>query len=200
MKTGSSPLARGLHEDSGVTVGRPGIIPARAGFTSYFGHCPSGSRDHPRSRGVYRVLGGFPDRTQGSSPLARGLPYLIAAAIESRGIIPARAGFTSTRRSTSTGTTDHPRSRGVYASTVARVAIMHGSSPLARGLPRRQAAENRGVGIIPARAGFTLHLRGTDPPEGDHPRSRGVYARIDSDRRPGDGSSPLARGLRPGPT
>ena len=52
------------------------------------------------------------------------------------------------------------------------------------------------VGIIPARAGFTLvaslnacHFR-------DHPRSRGVYGawKIEHDGQPG--SSPLARGLR----
>ena len=71
------------------------IIPARAGFTVCFCFCLLDSWDHPRSRGVYillalkRTLGG------GSSPLARGLQKLDALARSARGIIPARAGFTS---------------------------------------------------------------------------------------------------------
>ena len=51
------------------------------------------------------------------------------------------------------------------------------------------------LGIIPARAGFTLH----DAPRAyrtrDHPRSRGVYGRSSIFRTAATGSSPLARGL-----
>ena len=52
-RPGSSPLARGLPECGPPGGPKPGIIPARAGFTS-----PSRPRrrlwwDHPRSRGVY---------------------------------------------------------------------------------------------------------------------------------------------------
>ena len=91
-----------------------------------------------------------------------------------------------------------------------------GSSPLARGLLLADTVLQVGLGIIPARAGFTprggqrqlhlgwiiparagftgrLHTLGAAPP--DHPRSRGVYIdqsiAIANDR----GSSPLARGL-----
>ena len=71
-----------------------------------------------------------------------------------------------------------------------------GSSPLARGL-RRRDRDSGGVGrIIPARAGFT---RGPDRPtvaRADHPRSRGVYARPRDPYPASAGSSPLARGLR----
>ena len=71
-----------------------------------------------------------------------------------------------------------------------------GSSPLARGLPRRPGWRVGGVRIIPARAGFTPGLRLGGRRGRDHPRSCGVYAgRLGSPRgRPG--SSPLARGLR----
>ena len=50
---GSSPLARGLRWAWGSRRWRPGIIPARAGFT--WGHQgrTEGGPDHPRSRGVY---------------------------------------------------------------------------------------------------------------------------------------------------
>ncbi len=53
------------------------------------------------------------------------------------------------------------------------------------------------MGIIPARAGFTLR----DPAAGgaaqDHPRSRGVYRIPQRRLRAWEGSSPLARGLPP---
>ena len=52
------------------------------------------------------------------------------------------------------------------------------------------------IGIIPARAGFTLPTATPTSPQQDHPRSRGVYraqAQCDPNRK---GSSPLARGLQ----
>ena len=54
VRTGSSPLARGLPADPRVARGEDGIIPARAGFTPDFIPGPPMVGDHPRSRGVYR--------------------------------------------------------------------------------------------------------------------------------------------------
>ena len=193
---GSSPLARGLHA-AGVGGGRHlRIIPARAGFTP---DDPPGRRrrgDHPRSRGVYRTSISPPFCVTGSSPLARGLQTKGRLQIASIGIIPARAGFTSSTWSPTWSTWDHPRSRGVYAVEVVLGQGACGSSPLARGLlPRRRPPPGRHR-IIPARAGFT-HAGGRHRRRRrDHPRSRGVY-RTDGRRRQGAaGSSPLARGLR----
>mgnify|MGYP001645476982 CR=1 FL=1 len=112
--SGSSPLARGLPAwPTGVSASG-GIIPARAGFTH--GQVVIGHRfwDHPRSRGVYVYHTHIPRRGEGSSPLARGLRLIVFAERIAVRIIPARAGFTSSRWS----------------------AIMKksGSSPLARGL------------------------------------------------------------------
>ena len=75
---GSSPLARGLHApvDEGVRV--RGIIPARAGFTSEASARACHAADHPRSRGVYAPGVETPPVSWGSSPLARGLPLVIA--------------------------------------------------------------------------------------------------------------------------
>ena len=55
---GSSPLARGAHDegDRADTVGR--IIPARAGCTAPLTGWWAGCRDHPRSRGVHSVASG----------------------------------------------------------------------------------------------------------------------------------------------
>ena len=73
--------------------------------------------------------------------------------------------------------------------------IIKGSSPLARGLLKRQARKILLEGIIPARAGFTHFSKAFFMTIRDHPRSRGVYAPTTSDQWDEFGSSPLARGL-----
>ena len=92
---GSSPLARGLRPTPPRRRPRRWIIPARAGFTARRPSPMARSRDHPRSRGVYRRVSGEETTPSGSSPLARGLPRLLRGRARPRGIIPARAGFTS---------------------------------------------------------------------------------------------------------
>ena len=111
---GSSPLARGLRWHEHGRGHRPGIIPARAGFTYSHGRTTPTTRDHPRSRGVYRPRGGRRRCRWGSSPLARGL------------LLPV-VGFPC-------GLVDHPRSRGVYPVGGRPHSRARGSSPLARGL------------------------------------------------------------------
>ena len=70
---GSSPLARGLLDEGRADLGGGGIIPARAGFTSPAAAQTPGTRDHPRSRGVYGDNEDDGSIDAGSSPLARGL-------------------------------------------------------------------------------------------------------------------------------
>ena len=192
---GSSPLARGLPRSAPTSATRPGIIPARAGFTNITDHHNYDYTDHPRSRGVYGRARSHRMLRQGSSPLARGL-HGIAVHLEiGRGIIPARAGFTPGSGATTSSRPDHPRSRGVYSAVISATPSNEGSSPLARGLPgsARPAQEDPGSsplargllpppwvtaparGIIPARAGFTRSHGRSGPSERDHPRSRGVY-------------------------
>ena len=91
------------------------------------------------------------------------------------GIIPARAGFTKTHAPKTEPSSDHPRSRGVYAPNT-----------------RNRVKRNR---IIPARAGFTTALTHSGRMIADHPRSRGVYGRGFHGVDMILGSSPLARGL-----
>ena len=153
---GSSPLARGLRRAAARVPVVPGIIPARAGFTARPSAGVARNRDHPRSRGVYSS--GTCGRTaaRGSSPLARGLRRGRSPRPRWPGIIPARAGFTPDSYSLLSWAEDHPRSRGVYMVTFARVRPGSGSSPLARGLRLRRRGPVGAVRIIPARAGFTL--------------------------------------------
>ena len=196
---GSSPLARGLRDLLHQDPAGPRIIPARAGFTTVQSSYLFTAADHPRSRGVYRLTTTGRSAARGSSPLARGLlPPMRQPRIRRR-IIPARAGFTRTRRWIAGPRPDHPRSRGVYwtvknwekgkygSSPLARVyhmgggyvSAVHGSSPLARGLRRGRMARAGPLGIIPARAGFTPGCWRGAPTTGDHPRSRGVYRSLE---------------------
>ena len=172
-----------------------GIIPARAGFTPDWPSHRNSSEDHPRSRGVYDRRICRRVRGRGSSPLARGLrlPHLFRR--HRRWIIPARAGFTKISSRLGSVLRDHPRSRGVYREQREPDDHVRGSSPLARGLQRRGGQRLLGVGIIPARAGFTAAPGCGRRPGWDHPRSRGVYGAMSAGRGRTCGSSPLARGL-----
>ena len=174
------------------------IIPARAGFTTPSSSGRSPGSDHPRSRGVYRILQEGLSPPPGSSPLARGLPGGCVRRHQSGRIIPARAGFTDYDHDFRPRRADHPRSRGVYRdrqgrrilragssplarglplSAFLRPSFTHGSSPLARGLQYRPSAGDSQLRIIPARAGFTARVPQGPRTCADHPRSRGVYWR-----------------------
>ena len=239
-RPGSSPLARGLHATDATVADDAGIIPARAGFTSTPPTAARSWRDHPRSRGVYGPASERRSQPRGSSPLARGLPPSWAAAVSpardhprSRGvygpatqwvagrpgssplargllvcvlfvrsfdgIIPARAGFTAAGHRRRCHRRDHPRSRGVYALWRGPAGPHPGSSPLARGLPGGATGCTWAERIIPARAGFTSRFVFRFRVCADHPRSRGVYQSVPCTGLSPGGSSPLARGLRPGP-
>ena len=151
--------------------------------------------DHPRSRGVYSSALTAVLRTLGSSPLARGLHDHDANGRVLPGIIPARAGFTSTTSRERSRCTDHPRSRGVYPEEELDLFLEEGSSPLARGLRRDVPSVPLQDRIIPARAGFTRPDGPSRTAKKDHPRSRGVYGAAFHSGEVSVGSSPLARGL-----
>ena len=156
--------------------------------------CRLGS--NPRSRGVYRVAYDPDAEALGSSALARGLRGLPLQPGPQDRIIPARAGFTDQCGARLLLPRDHPRSRGVYNTTIIRVEGNDGSSPLARGLRGATRRASGRVRIIPARAGFTGRRPSMLLAWSDHPRSRGVYGISAAERRCVAGSSPLARGLR----
>ena len=191
------PRSRGVYvnrikTDSSIV----GIIPARAGFTSPCDAEYMFCRDHPRSRGVYQLPVRSLLEFSGSSPLARGLPDVLLADATDLRIIPARAGFTDTHQYRYARSSDHPRSRGVYAPRSDPSEFRWGSSPLARGLPFPNTPSRNPSRIIPARAGFTDTHQYRYARSSDHPRSRGVYGENVVDVTHPMGSSPLARGLR----
>ena len=172
---GSSPLARGLQSHHAAEPQVYGIIPARAGFTVVPSAEEQRAQDHPRSRGVYATVPMKLVRAGGSSPLARGLRRDSGHDQHDRRIIPARAGFTGRFRCCRSRRPDHPRSRGVYLSACPPSRADRGSSPLARGLLAVPIMFDDALGIIPARAGFTVKSPVQGIGTSDHPRSRGVY-------------------------
>ena len=178
------------------TGGQSRIIPARAGFTRQLSPVWLAPRDHPRSRGVYYKLYTTKFGEVGSSPLARGLLERRRLSLGAGRIIPARAGFTRRNQRDFVAHQDHPRSRGVYSTMSRSAAGFPGSSPLARGLLPPGLDLLHGLGIIPARAGFTYPCALTATVRRDHPRSRGVYWSVTYRVGRPPGSSPLARGLQ----
>ena len=93
-ETGSSPLSRGILHDHCRQLCGDRIIPALAGNTWEASIGTLWSPDHPRSRGEYLHLTGDTLESLGSSPLSRGIPAFLMAAVSSVGIIPALAGNT----------------------------------------------------------------------------------------------------------
>ena len=134
----------------------------------------------------------------GSSPLARGTPYLGAHVLQARRLIPARAGNTPAPRYAARPIWAHPRSRGEHVVFMVSHSPAAGSSPLARGTRSVPGVGGEVVGLIPARAGNTYPGGATGRTRRAHPRSRGEHPRGIERTHPPMGSSPLARGTHLG--
>ena len=93
-KPGSSPLARGTQSMINLTGANLGLIPARAGNTSWTGSRRTSARAHPRSRGEHATSQMARPSSPGSSPLARGTLSNPLCRVGRIGLIPARAGNT----------------------------------------------------------------------------------------------------------
>ena len=111
---GSSPLARGTPSTTARLTSRTGLIPARAGNTSFPQAAAALGRAHPRSRGEHRVSCSASRISKGSSPLARGTHLVLLDVCERTGLIPARAGNTKISRPVRVRGWAHPRSRGEH--------------------------------------------------------------------------------------
>ena len=172
---GSSPLARGTPLQEGVGSQQVGLIPARAGNTHRSPDSPPYAWAHPRSRGEHGK--GCPEQVHeaGSSPLARGTQPIMAPALSTRGLIPARAGNTLPHAVENPRRRAHPRSRGEHRAGRLVLNSVLGSSPLARGTRRKRAPLPGGTGLIPARAGNTGNHRFPRQSYRAHPRSRGEH-------------------------
>ena len=131
---------------------------------------------------------------RGSSPRVRGKPP--AASVESVrcGLIPARAGKTSTTRSRPSERPAHPRACGENPGAVRRRVGREGSSPRVRGKPPAVPGRRRIRGLIPARAGKTEPLSSARKNHWAHPRACGENGRGGAGQAVLQGSSPRVRG------
>ena len=93
---------------------------------------------------------------------------------------------------------DHPRVRGEHGAPWNRCPTPPGSSPRARGALAEPGCGTNLEGIIPACAGSTPTRRGACGGGWDHPRVRGEHIGGFLEPLKGAGSSPRARGARPG--
>ena len=132
----------------------------------------------------------------GSSPRVRGAlsPKKVTHGIA--GIIPACAGSTDSRCSSTFFSRDHPRVCGEHSiETVARFASQ-GSSPRVRGAHGAKGTARIRTGIIPACAGSTPKPRLKPEHRRDHPRVCGEHYYVDECSAAFEGSSPRVRGAR----
>ena len=149
---------------------------------------------HPRSRGADFHASIRARYASGSSPLARGGLHRPRRLFRGRGLIPARAGRTSSSATLTCSTGAHPRSRGADQRFLGRTDSEAGSSPLARGGQEPAPVGGSPPGLIPARAGRTDQTGRRAWGRRAHPRSRGADRRLTERIRLTAGSSPLARG------
>ncbi len=196
---GSSPHARGALSIIEVRVDDQGLIPACAGSTRLTTTASNLTTAHPRMRGEHGHRKRNEISTGGSSPHARGAQRDVVSVVGAGGLIPACAGSTCRSRRTLCGTRAHPRMRGEHPAPVVPRRIRKGSSPHARGALSIIEIWVDDQGLIPACAGST-HPPGhhAQPPKA-HPRMRGEHMSDCPARRCARGSSPHARGARPGP-
>ena len=181
--------ARGLSRK-----GRPRIIPAHAGQTTWRSCAASNPADHPRACGANKGAGGNLNGRYGSSPRMRGKPHQRVMPPAGRRIIPAHAGQTRALARPDQRRTDHPRACGANSSGAFSMIRLIGSSPRMRG--KRVGSVPVGIlaRIIPAHAGQTQSHQRNGKEDADHPRACGANHVPQQDARQPRGSSPRMRG------
>ena len=193
-RQGSSPRVRGKHTRKAPPAWAGRIIPASAGQTRLHPCGIYGRADHPRECGAnWNKVSGWVSGI-GSSPRVRGKPLSAADDYYTQRIIPASAGQTSPRRSTtappriipaSAGQTDsgrywrvvaadHPRECGANCPPQPATSMASGSSPRVRGKQQFDICHRNLLRIIPASAGQTCDRQARHRDHTDHPRECGA--------------------------
>ena len=190
----SSPRGRGKRAGPLLAGHAVRLIPAWAGKTRSTPTDPWSCQAHPRAGGEnYERKTGQPI-TAGSSPRGRGKPPWVRLIPSRNGLIPARAGKTSTTRVEHFQHTAHPRAGGENAPSTAYPSHSPGSSPRGRGKRAASRRSHHQYRLIPARAGKTSTPTTPVRSCSAHPRAGGE----NGPNQPGNcfsaGSSPRGRG------
>ena len=191
---GSSPQARGTRNTGSdpCTIFR--FIPAGAGNTEGTVAAIELMAVHPRRRGEHRGRRIPPRPLSGSSPQARGTPWITTPIRPGWRFIPAGAGNTRIWPPRLQSVAVHPRRRGEHQRQDRHRSTAAGSSPQARGTPSYNAGRAARDRFIPAGAGNTT-VRGLGGrPASVHPRRRGEHSTASPAVYQDSGSSPQARG------
>ena len=187
---------RGILSHSSRLLRINGITPAHAGNTICEAEITLVVRDHPRTRGEYRMSAHSPKSNWGSPPHTRGIRVIKELRPTWVGITPAHAGNTIGSYLSQYLAKDHPRTRGEYIDMY-KVALEDvGSPPHTRGILVAQRYRWRRDGITPAHAGNTASIASATCSVGDHPRTRGEYLAQSVVVVIYPGSPPHTRGIR----
>jgi len=152
---GSSPHARGTREPRIIPRHQERLIPACAGNTRHGLPVLSRPAAHPRMRGEHRFYDTLSVREIGSSPHARGTPWVGSCGCAACRLIPACAGNTPMSRPAIDRRAAHPRMRGEHARGGNDGLCRVGSSPHARGTHPTPPEGTQALRLIPACAGNT---------------------------------------------
>ena len=132
----------------------------------------------------------------GSSPRGRGTRLNGRRLDGSRRFIPARAGNTSARSSSTSTRAVHPRAGGEHEDITDYSVVQVGSSPRGRGTPRSAGTSAHTPRFIPARAGNTIGVAWFGSAMTVHPRAGGEHRPSAVRTNTACGSSPRGRGTR----
>ena len=194
IERGSSPRVRGKPRVRVPVRSGRRLIPARAGKTyDAVAEHPELSA-HPRACGENGVHFCSLVALAGSSPRVRGKHATVSTLVNRRGLIPARAGKTATRRARTCDPTAHPRACGENSDQAGAHLRPYGSSPRVRGKRYSSRLSTSHGGLIPARAGKTLPSKRGRIEATAHPRACGENLPATSSMGVPMGSSPRVRG------
>ena len=152
---GSSPRGRGKPPRGCHRPGARRLIPARAGKTCRHRYLPESPRAHPRAGGENPAMLGSSLQLFGSSPRGRGKLGEGQGQHGQTGLIPARAGKTSSCCARGRALPAHPRAGGENIKAAVSVVVEWGSSPRGRGKRQPASPPLHFWRLIPARAGKT---------------------------------------------
>ena len=170
---GSSPRVRGKRTEDLGGDHPGGLIPARAGKTcsdSTWSRLPGA---HPRACGENSIEDARCMSGSGSSPRVRGKLRARRHPQRRAGLIPARAGKTSTSAAALVCSAAHPRACGENCSKITTDVETRGSSPRVRGKQAQVHAGHQRLRLIPARAGKTSSQPPVQRTPPAHPRACG---------------------------
>ena len=195
-RNGSSPRGRGTLLWGWWCCVLLRFIPAWAGNTSSSAAIFTALPVHPRVGGEHFLTVWAVAFFAGSSPRGRGTRILAADDPRRLRFIPAWAGNTPLRKSSTLCPPVHPRVGGEHNDLDFVGRLGYGSSPRGRGTPLIAPAARRSARFIPAWAGNTPCTPYARPHTTVHPRVGGEHRNMLRALRRHDGSSPRGRGTR----